>query len=43
MTPRAEAVRIDVSDVVLAQAGGAPVHLGTLTGVRVVVLLRHRH
>jgi hypothetical protein len=43
MGPSAEAVRIDVSDVVLDQADGAPVRLGSLSGARVVVLLRHRH
>lgn len=43
MTPTAEPVRIDVSDVVLTQAHGDPVRLGTLSGATVVVLLRHRH
>ncbi len=37
-------VRIDVADLVLARApGGRPVRLGEITGVQVVVLLRHRH
>ncbi len=37
-------VRIDVTDLVLAQApGGRPVRLGEITGVQVVILLRHRH
>lgn len=37
-------VRIDVADLVLDQApGGQPVRLGEITGVQIVVLLRHRH
>ncbi|MHB1595091.1 MAG: hypothetical protein ACYCO9_10830 [Streptosporangiaceae bacterium] len=37
-------VRIDVADLILAQApGGRLVGLGEYTGVQIVVLLRHRH
>jgi hypothetical protein len=42
--PHAEAVAIDVTDVVLDRApDGPPIPLGTIGGVQIIVLLRHRH
>jgi len=42
--PTAETAAIDVSDVLLITAPrGQPVTLGTLGGVQILVLLRHRH
>ncbi len=41
--PRAQSVHIDVSDIVLSDAEGGAVPLASLTGVHVLVLMRHRH
>ncbi|MGH3473204.1 MAG: hypothetical protein ACRDPG_14300 [Nocardioidaceae bacterium] len=38
-----EHVAIDVKDITLAQAQGPDLALGTLGGVQVLVVLRHRH
>ena len=43
LMPAAEQVAIDVSDVMLTEPGGKALALGALTGVHVLVLLRHRH
>lgn len=41
--PKRNDVRIDVSDVALRDPDGYEESLGSLPGVWVVVLLRHRH
>jgi hypothetical protein len=42
--PPPQAVHIDVTGLRLAQApGGQPVTLGDISGVQILVLLRHRH
>lgn len=41
--PTIETTTIDVSDVVLNDPNQQPVPLATLTGVTVLVLMRHRH
>lgn len=42
-TPDAEQVSIDVRDIGLLQPDGNELRLSELTGVQIVVLLRHRH
>lgn len=42
--PHPEAAAIDVTDIVLDQAPDGPaIPLGTVGGVQIIVLLRHRH
>ncbi len=41
--PRAREVDVPVGDVVLRDPAGGAVPLSSLTGVLVVVLMRHRH
>ena len=42
--PYPEAAAIGVTDIVLDQApGGPPLPLGSIGGVQIIVLLRHRH
>lgn len=41
--PNAQHVNIPVGDLVLDDAAGQPVPLGSLAGVRLLVLMRHRH
>ncbi len=41
--PSAERVDVDVSKLTLVDPEGRDVSLSTLTGVHVLVLLRHRH
>ena len=41
--PSAEHVTIDVADIALTRTRGQRLLLGALSGVHVVVLLRHRH
>ncbi len=42
--PHAETAGIDVTGIVLDRApDGPPVALGTIGGVQIIVLLRHRH
>lgn len=41
--PVAEATTIAVGDLTLTAEGGRAVRLGTLGGVQLLVLLRHRH
>lgn len=42
--PRSEHTAIHVGDLELTQApNGQPMTLGQLTGVQILVLLRHRH
>ncbi len=42
--PHAETVVIDVSGIQLGRApDGPPVRLGSVRGVQILVLLRHRH
>lgn len=41
--PGSEDVQVDVREIALQRADGASVHLGELSGVQLVVLMRHRH
>lgn len=41
--PHPEHVIIDVADLAVQDASGRRVRLGELTGVHLLVLLRHRH
>jgi hypothetical protein len=41
--PDRENVSIDVRDITLRDAADEPVPLGSLAGVQLLVLLRHRH
>lgn len=41
--PLAEQVSIPVGDIVLVDTAGQRVPLASLTGVHVLVLMRHRH
>ncbi len=41
--PRAREVDVPVGDIVLRDPAGEAVALSSLTGVLVVVLMRHRH
>lgn len=41
--PRPQHVSVDLTELTVYDPSGRQVRLGELTGVRVVVLLRHRH
>ncbi len=41
--PRGEHVDIDIADISLADPAGGQLSAATLTGVHILVLMRHRH
>ncbi len=41
--PTEETVHIDVRDITLLSPAGEPMTLATLTGIQLIILMRHRH